>query len=125
MADGQRLGVDLSAGAIAVCGTGQATAQVVADDGALVGEIGNGRVVGLVSMLDERAGERQATALADRLSAGGLAVGLSGPRREPALLHEAIREAMLLAELACAPDAASAGSPRSAARTRPTGCSSA
>ncbi len=108
VADGQRLGVDLSAGAIAVCGTGQATAQVVADDGALVGEIGNGRVVGLVSLLDERAGERQATALADRLSAGGLAVGLSGPRREPALLHEAIREAMLLAELACAPDAASA-----------------
>ena len=109
VSDGQRLGVDLSAGAIAVCGTGQATTQVVADDGALVAEIGDGRVVGLVSMLDERAGERQATALADRLSGGGLAVGLSGPRREPALLHEAIREAMLLAELACAPDAASAG----------------
>jgi PucR C-terminal helix-turn-helix domain len=108
VSEGQRLGVDLSAGAIAVCGTGRAMAEVVADDGALVAEIGDGRVVGLVSLLDDRAGERRATALADRLSAGGLAVGVSGPRREPVLLHEAIREAMLLAELACAPDAASA-----------------
>ena len=105
LADGHRLGVDLSAGAIAVYGIGPASTEVVADDGALVAEIGDGRVVGLVPLLDERAGERQATALADRLSASGLAVGVSAPRRQPALLHEAIREAMLLAELACAPDA--------------------
>ena len=38
-----------------------------------------------------------------------LAVGVSAARRHPALLHEAIREAMLLAELACAPEAALAG----------------
>jgi hypothetical protein len=109
LADGHRLGVDLSAGAIAVYGIGPAPTELVADDGALVAEIGDGRVVGLVSLLDERAGERQAIALADRLSASGLAVGVSAPRRQPAHLHEAIREAMLLAELARAPDAACAG----------------
>ncbi len=109
LADGRRLGVDLSAGAIAVYGVGPASTEVVPDDGALVAEIGHGRVAGLVSLLDERAGERQATALADRLYASELAVGVSAPRRRPALLHEAIREAMLLAELARAPDTAFAG----------------
>ena len=109
LADGHRLGVDLSVGAIAVYGIGPASTEVVADDGTLVAEIGDGRVVGLASLLDERAGERQATALADRLSASGLAVGVSVPRRQPALLHEAIREAMLMAELACAPDGVFAG----------------
>jgi len=109
VADGRRLGVDLSGGAIAVCGLGQASGEVARDEGVLVGELGSGRVVGLVPLLEERAGERQSTALADQLSACGLAVGVSAPRRQPALLHEAIREAMLLAELACAPDAAFPG----------------
>jgi purine catabolism regulator len=34
---------------------------------------------------------------------------VSVPRREPALLREAVREAMLLSELACAPEAGLAG----------------
>jgi hypothetical protein len=107
LADGHRLGMDLSAGAIGVCGRGQT--EVVADEGALVASVGGDRVVGLVSLADERAGERRAAALAEQLSADGLAVGVSAARRHPALLHEAIREAMLLAELACAPEAALAG----------------
>jgi PucR C-terminal helix-turn-helix domain len=109
LADGHRLGVDFSAGAIAVCGRGQAPAELGVDDGALVAELGSGRVVGLVSLTDERAGECRAAALAERLAAGGVAVGVSAPRRQPALLHEALREAMLLAELSCAPEAAFAG----------------
>jgi hypothetical protein len=107
LADGHRLGVDLSAGAIAVCARGQT--EVVADEGALVASIGGDRVVGLVSLVDERLGERRAAEVAERLAADGAAVGVSAPRRQPALLHEAIREAMLLAELAGAPEAAFAG----------------
>jgi PucR C-terminal helix-turn-helix domain/GGDEF-like domain len=109
LADGQRLGVDLSAGAIAVCGRGEATAEMAADEGTLVGSVRSDCVVGLVSMVDERDGERRASALAERLSADGISVGVSAPRRQPALLHEAVREAMLLAELAGTPEAAFAG----------------
>ena len=112
LADGHRLGVDLSAGAIAVCCRGPATADVDPDHGVLVAELGTGWVVGLVSLADERAGERHAAALAERLSADGVAVGVSAPRRQPGLLHEALHESMLLAqlaELAGGPEAALAG----------------
>ncbi|MFZ1995902.1 MAG: helix-turn-helix domain-containing protein, partial [Solirubrobacteraceae bacterium] len=43
--------------------------------------------------------------LAASLRARGLAVGVSAPRRDPAGLHEAIREAELLAELGAGEDA--------------------
>jgi PucR C-terminal helix-turn-helix domain len=109
LADGHRLGVDLSAGAIGICARGQGTSDDFEAGGALFAELGTGRVVGLVPLLDERAGERRVAGLAERLSADGLAVGISAPRRQPALLHEALREAMLLAELAGAPEAAFAG----------------
>jgi PucR C-terminal helix-turn-helix domain len=107
LAEGRRLGVDLSAGAIAVCGRGQT--EVVTDEGAVVASVGTERMLGLLGLVDERLAERRASEIAERLSADGAAVGVSAPRRQPALLHEAIREAMLLAELACAPDAAFAG----------------
>jgi hypothetical protein len=107
LADGHRLGVDLSAGAIAVCARGQA--EVVADEGALVASVGGDRVVGLVSLVDEPLGERRAAEVAERFAVAGAAVGVSAPRRQPALLHEAIREAMMLAELAGAPEAAFSG----------------
>jgi PucR C-terminal helix-turn-helix domain len=109
LADGRRLGVDLSAGAIAVCGRGRAAGEVAGGNGAVVAELGSGRVVGLVALSDERAGERRAAELAERLARDGLAVGVSAPRRQPALLHEAVREAMLLAELLSVPEAAVAG----------------
>ena len=48
-------------------------------------------------------------ALAEQLRGEGWEVGVSAPRRQPALLHEAVREAMLLAELLLVPEAAAAG----------------
>ncbi|MGI8429880.1 MAG: PucR family transcriptional regulator [Solirubrobacteraceae bacterium] len=45
-----------------------------------------------------------AQALAAELTGNGLMVALSAPRRDPAALHEALREAELLVELAVAPD---------------------
>jgi len=107
LAEGHRLGVDLSAGAIAVCSLGPA--EVLTEEGVLVALVGADRALGLVSLVDERLGERRAVEVAERLSADGAVVGVSAPRRQPALLHEALREAMLLAELACAPEAAFAG----------------
>jgi hypothetical protein len=108
VADGLRIGLDLGAGAIAVCARGAGDAEQMDDDGALIASVGNGRVVALVSLTGEHP-ERDAGALADRLGAAGFDAAVSAPRREPALLREAMREAMLLAELACAPDAALAG----------------
>ena len=111
LAEGRRLGVDLSGGAIGVCARGQPSvdAAVLDGDGALVAELGPGRVAGLVSLSEESAAERRATGLAERLTVCGLAVGVSAPRRQAALLHEALREAMLLAELAGAPETALSG----------------
>jgi PucR C-terminal helix-turn-helix domain len=117
LAHGRRLEVDLSAGAIAVCavgsgagpGSGSAVSQVVAGDGVLVGELGFGRVVGLVSLAGDRVAGRRAAALADQLTGAGFAVGVSAPRRAPGLLHEAVREAMLLADLSSASEAGMAG----------------
>ena len=43
------------------------------------------------------------------LRAGGMTVAVSAPRRDPALLHEAIREAELLVELGGAEDTPSDG----------------
>ena len=109
LADGHRLGVDLSAGAIGICAHGRVADDEFEAEGTLVAGLGTGRTVGLVPLTEERTAERRAAALAERLSAAGVAVGISAPRRQPALLHEALREAMLLAELAGAPEAAFAG----------------
>ena len=103
---GRRLDCDLSAGAIAICGRGEGAVEAFDDDGALIASLAGGSVIGLIPLGDERLAERQAAALAGLLREAGLEVGVSSPRRQPALLHEAVREAMLLAELAGAPDAA-------------------
>jgi sugar diacid utilization regulator len=92
------LGVDLSGGAIAVCIRGEGA--VAAFDSGLVAEVGVGRAVGLVPL----AGGPEVEALTERLRAAGLEVFTSAPRRQPALLHEGVREAMLLAEIAHAPE---------------------
>ena len=75
--------------------------ESLVDGLAIVAQLGDGVTVGLVPV----AAEREARGLADRLSAAGFAVGVSAARREAALLHEAIREAMLLAELWSTPEA--------------------
>ena len=108
VADGLRLGFDLSAGAIAVCAGGAGDVELIDADGALIAGVGEGRVVALVPLAGEHP-ERDAAALADRLGVAGVGAAVSAPRREPSLLREAVREAMLLAELACAPEAALAG----------------
>jgi PucR C-terminal helix-turn-helix domain len=124
LTDARRLDVDLAAGAIAVCaratnGLEPELNHLASGDGAaLVADVGHGRVLGLVPLAGgspagergaERDAERDAASVAGRLRADGLEVGVSAPRRQPSLLHEAVREAMLLAELACGPDAAVAG----------------
>lgn len=108
---GRRLGVDLSAGAIALCARPPAPQElpggppaVPAGQAALVAEVAHERVLALVPMAGERAAEREVRALTDRLESAGLRAAASAPRRQPALLHEAVREAMLLAELSCTPD---------------------
>jgi PucR C-terminal helix-turn-helix domain len=117
IADGYRLGVDLAAGAIAVYARGDGELPADFDDGgALVAELEPGRVVGLVPLAGEHP-DRDAIALAGQLGAAGLETAMSAPRREASQLREAVREAMLLAELAGAaettlpgvPDAALAG----------------
>lgn len=110
VADSRRLGVDLSGGAIAVYarGDGDVPAELADDGDMLIAELSPGRVLGLVPLAGEHP-ERAAGALADRLGAIGYEAAVSGPRREPSGLREAVREAMLLAELACAPDKALAG----------------
>jgi hypothetical protein len=107
----RRLGFDLGAGAIAVCAMAPdgLDPEPLVGDVALSARLGHGCLVGLVPLVDDRAAERETRALADRLRAAGMEVGVSGPRRQPAVLHEAVREAMLLAELARAPEAAFGG----------------
>ena len=114
VADGRRLGVDLGAGAIAVYARAAGEderdlpGELTENGEALIAELEPRRVLGLVPLAGEHP-ERAAGALADRLGAAGFEAAVSAPRREPSLLREAIREAMLLAELACAPEAALAG----------------
>ena len=111
VADGRRLGLDLAAGAIAVCARSSGE-RVIPDElaGTMLGELAPGCVVGLVPLAGAPAAERDAAELADRLAHAGFeACGVSAARREPSLLREAVREAMLLAELALAPEAALAG----------------
>jgi len=102
---GRRVGCDLAAGGIAICIRGERAFEFLPVGAGLVAELGRKRAVALLPL----PGERGAGGLADRARAAGLEVGVSAPRRQPAVLHEAVREAMLLAELACAPDGAFAG----------------
>ncbi len=104
VARARRLGIDLSAGAVALSARGTSLSGVPAAGGheILVAELGHGRLVALGAE-DEIAG------LAAAVRASGLTVAVSAPRREPALLHEAIREAELLTELVGADDTPSDG----------------
>ena len=103
VAEGRRHGLDLAGGAVAVCGIGGA--EIVDDEDGLVASVRPGRVVGLVP--PDSGGE--ACGLAEKLRRAGWLVGVSAPRQQPALLGEAVREAMLLAELLAVPGAALAG----------------
>jgi PucR C-terminal helix-turn-helix domain len=84
VAQARRLGIDLSAGAVALCGRAEAASSLPA---ALLAEVAGGRVLGLVP-------------LADQISTEGMDIAVSAPRKDPALLHDALREAELLFEVA-------------------------
>jgi purine catabolism regulator len=103
-ADARRLGFDFSSGALAVCalardGDGAADASdPVQNQPGLIARIAPGFVLGLVPL--GGGAEDGVITLVDELSALAMEVAVSAPRRDPALLAEALREAELLAELA-------------------------
>jgi hypothetical protein len=99
---GRRLGVELGGGAIALCATRHPESGPPFQCPAWVlgAEREPGRMVALVPLVagaDERARE-----LAALLQRAGWTVSVSGARRDAAGLHEALREAELLAQLGAA-----------------------
>lgn len=98
LANARRLGCDVAAGAFGVCASDNDTDWLgTATDPALVADMGDGRLLGLLPVdRDERS---------KRLREAGGHVVLSAPRREPAALHEALREAAVLFELLVDPRA--------------------
>jgi hypothetical protein len=98
IARARRLGVDLSSGGVALSAIGGSPPMKPPFDGGavLMAEPRRGLVVAVGAAADALAGP--AAALRER----GMTVAISTPRRHPALLHEAIREAELLAELCAA-----------------------
>jgi len=107
----RRLGVDLSGGAMAICAGCQADTEInlPAAHSALLAEVGDGRVLGLVPLVAEEDVKDRAAALASELTAQGMQVALSSLRRDPAVLHDALREAELLLELVSRPGVPLAG----------------
>jgi hypothetical protein len=111
LARARRLGVELSAGAVAICAQRTAGANgfspraVAVEHGALLAETLGERVLGLSPF----AAGQDAAAIAGHLRELGMAVAVSALRRDPGTLHEAVREAELLLELAQTPGVHRAG----------------
>jgi hypothetical protein len=106
LARARRLGVELSAGAVAICAqraqgaNGLVPRAVAAEHGALLAETPGGRVLGL----SPSSAGHDAAAIAGHLRELGMTVAVSTLRRDPGTLHEAVREAQLLLELAQSPE---------------------
>jgi hypothetical protein len=111
LARARRLGCELGSGASALCaqvkesGSNGTSTVEPSSSGILVADTGDGTLLGLVPAGAETDGEELAT----RLRADGMIVALSAPRRDPGALHEAVREAQLLVELAGTPEVAVLG----------------
>jgi hypothetical protein len=111
VARARRLGVELSAGAVAICAQRTTDANgifpraLAAEHGALLAETTAGRLLGL----SPSAAGHDAALIAGHLRELGMLVAVSAPRRDPAMLHEAVREAELLLELAQTPEVQLAG----------------
>ena len=108
LARGRRLGVELSAGGIAISArrvSGDGSAQeLTRADRALTGELQGGREGLIAARSEDRvlaivAADDTSHALTARLREAGLAAVASAARRDPAFLHEAVLEAELLGEL--------------------------
>jgi hypothetical protein len=116
----RRLGFDLAEGGQAMFGIARAPrheADISAPSvpvvpvvpGVLLAELERGRVAGVIPARSRSGVVDDPAAAAARLASAGLVVAVSAPRHDPVALHEALREAELLAELAAAPDAELAG----------------
>jgi purine catabolism regulator len=105
----RRLGFDLGSGAVALCaaplsdGSSIAPSELLSRHPALLADVGHGRLCGLVPISSPITTRDGAEQLAAKLSGLGMLVALSGPRRDPATLHDALREAELLVELSASP----------------------
>jgi PucR C-terminal helix-turn-helix domain/GGDEF-like domain len=102
LAHARRLGFDLGSGAVAICAqvqSGGSLDDLPAKHQALLADLGGGHVLGLVPLASALPVQATAESLATDLAARGMEVALSAPRRDPAALHEALREARLLVEL--------------------------
>jgi hypothetical protein len=99
LAQARRLGYELGAGAVALCALLPVGGVDGFPGGVLVAHADARRVVGLIPV-DEAGIGSDVTSVADSLRAEGCEVALAAPRREPAKLHEAVREAAVLLELA-------------------------
>ncbi len=104
--EAQRLGCELGSGAVAICAewTGDAARELPHDTSALIAEVGHGRVLGLVPVAPTENGHALGP-LCSELERRGMRVATSLPRRNPAALHDAIREAEVMLGLATEPDA--------------------
>jgi PucR C-terminal helix-turn-helix domain/GGDEF-like domain len=107
----RRLGFDLASGAIAICAQQPPDGrhELPVAPSTLLTDVGDGRVLGLVPLSSKPGADGGAEALAAELAARGMDVALSAPRPDPADLHEALREAELLVELAARPKVLLAG----------------
>ncbi|HWE10469.1 MAG TPA: helix-turn-helix domain-containing protein [Solirubrobacteraceae bacterium] len=115
----RRLGLDLTAGAVVLAARAPAAAGELesavgriirnAEHGAsaLIAELRPGALLAVTPPANGAAAAPDAQ-LAAQLRAAGLSVVVSAQRRDPALLHDAVREAELLAELSVAADPAPA-----------------
>jgi hypothetical protein len=107
VAQARRLGVDLAAGAAALCAhiDGTPFEALPEPPAALLADLGDGLVLGLVSLAHDQATDALIAELRER----GMVVARSSPRRTPAALHDALREAELICELLAPPQAMLAG----------------
>ena len=105
----RRLGIDLGSGAVAICAQRplENAAELPAHPASVLAEVGGGRILGLLPLSDAAGAGLEA--FAAELRALGMEVALSSPRRDPATLHEALREVELLVELASRPEALYSG----------------
>ncbi len=112
-AQARRLGFDLDSGAVAICAQwppgGEAELPPV--QSMLLAELSGGRVLGLSPLADASGDGASAGAevVAAQLRELGMEAAVSAPRGDLAALHEALREAELMVELAAAPEALLAG----------------
>jgi hypothetical protein len=110
----RRLGLDLSAGAVAICAQATpgselgALGDLRAKHGALLAVVEHGRVLGLIPLSTLQPGET-AESLVAGIASRGVEIACSTPRRDPAALHDALREAELLIELDRSPETSTPG----------------